>query len=181
MSEQIIDGSGAGYRAKVNSENQLSTYAAAVPLQHHIAHAHRKCFSAVVQQTPTGANNAFWYVKNNDADELNLWDVYMRCAAAETIEIWSVTGTAAGTAHTPVNLVVSSGVQANATSVVGNNITGLTKVALLKRYCLEAGKAQESDIHSAIIIQEAHAIAVYAVTGTALTDFSAVFDFHSNL
>lgn len=181
MAEQIIDGSGGGYRAKVNSMNQLSTLSASVPLQHHIAHTYRKAFSLTAQQTPTSTNDCFAYLKNEDSDELNVWDVCLRCAAAEAIEIWSVTGTAVGTDYVPVNFVVGSGVQPQVICKVGNDITGLTKVALIKRYWLEAGKQIHVEINTAIVIPESHAIAVYAVTGTALTDACIAFDFHSEL
>lgn len=181
MAEMILDGTTGAYRAKVDAENMLHTYSATVPLQHHIAHVHRKAFSIVAQQTPTATNDAFVYLSNEDSVDVNVWDVCLRCAAAEAIEIWSVTGTAVGTAYTPVNTTVGSGVQANVTCKVGNDITGLTKVALLKRYWLEAGKHVEVNISTAIIIPQSHAIALYAVTGTALTDACMSFDFHSSL
>lgn len=179
MAEQLIDGSGAGYRAKVNSGNQLSVLAATIPLQHHNAHVHKKAFSLVAQQTPTASNDAFIYLKNEDSDDLNVWELCLRCAAAEAIEIWSATGTAIGTDYTPANVVVGSGVQPQVTCKIGNDITGLTQVKLLKRYWVEAGKAEHISITTAIIIPESHAIAVYAVTGTALTDVCMTFDFHS--
>lgn len=181
MSEAIIDGSGAGYRAKVNSGNQLSVLAATIPLQHHNAHTHKTAFSLVVQQTPTAANDAFLYLKNDDTDDLSVWEMCLRCAAVEAVEIWSVTGTAVGTDYVPVNLVVGAGKQAQVICKVGNDITGLTKVKLLKRYWVEAGKADHININTAIIIPESHAIALYAVTGTALTDACMAFDFHSEL
>lgn len=181
MAEQLLDGTGSNYRARVTSGNQLSVLAATVPVQHHNAHIHKKAFSLVAQQTPTGANDAFVYIQNDDTDDLNIWNVCLRCAAAETIEIWSVTGTAVGTAYTPVNVVVGSGVQPQVTCKVGNDITGLTQSKLLKRYYLEAGKQAHIDINTALILPESHAIAVYAVTGTALTDVCAAFDFHAEL
>lgn len=181
MAESIQDGSGNGYRAKVNSGNQLSVLAATIPLQHHNAHIHKKAFSMVAQQTPTATNDAFVYLKNEDSEDLNVWEVCLRCAAVEAVEIWSVTGTAVGTDYTPVNVVVGSGVQPQVTCKVGNDITGLTKSKLIKRYWLEAGKAEHQVITTAIIVPESHAVALYAVTGTALTDACMTFDFHSEL
>lgn len=181
MSEQIIDGAGAGYRARVTSGNQLSVLAATIPLQHHNAHIHKSAFSVVVQQTPIGADNAFVYLKNEDADDLNIWELCLRCAAVEAIEVWSVEGTAVGTDYTPANLVVGAGKYPQAICKVGNNITGLTKSKLLKRYWLEAGRQVMISISTAIILPESHAVAVYAVTGTALTDLCAAFDYHSEL
>lgn len=178
MAEQIIDGSGGGYRAKVNSSNQLSVIAAAISLQHHNSHIHKTAFSLTAQQTPTGADDCFVYLKNEDASELSVWEFCLRCAAAEAIEIWSVTGTAVGTDYTPTNLYVGSGVQPQVTCKVGNDITGLTKVKLIKRYWVEAGKQDHITLPPAIIIPEDHAIGIYAVTGTALTDVCTTFDFH---
>lgn len=120
MAEQILDGTGAGHRAAVNSGNQLSVLAATIPLQHHNAHIHKSAFSVVVQQTPTGANDAFAYIKNEDSSDMNIWEVCMRCAAVEAIEVWSVAGTAVGTEYAPVNLVVGAGKQAQAVCKVGS-------------------------------------------------------------
>lgn len=179
MGEQIIDGSGAGYRAKVNSANQLSVLAATIPLRHHNAHIHKSAFSLVAQQTPTGANSCFVYLKNTDSDDLSVWELCLRCAAVECIEVWSVTGTAVGTDYTPANIVVGAGNQPQVTCVVGNAITGLTKSKLLKRYWLQAGVQMHLEIMTALILPEDHSIAMYAVTGTALTDLCAAFDFHT--
>lgn len=181
MAESILDGTGAGYRAKINSMNMLSTLSASVSLQHYINHKDREAFSIVVQQTPTATDDCFFYLKNSDNMDMNLWNVCLYCAAAEAIEIWSVTGAAVGTDYVPVNFTVGSGKQAQATCKVGNDITGLTKVKLMKRYRLKAGEQVSFEINSGIIIPEDQAIAVYAVTGTALTELCTTIDFHSEL
>lgn len=179
MADMIQDGTTGAYRAKVDSGNKLWTLAVGVSLQHHNAHVHKMSFSLTAQQTPTGADDCFVYLKNDNSDELNIWTVCLTCAAAESIEIWSVTGTAVGTDYTPVNLHVGSGKLPQTTCKVGNDITGLTKVKLIKRYKLEAGKPRDIDLTAGIIVPESHAIALYAVTGTALTDVCATFDFHA--
>lgn len=179
MAETIQDGTGSGNKAKVDSGNKLWTLAVSVPLQHHNAHIHQSAFSLIAQQTPTGADDCFAYIKNDDSDELNVWELCITCAAAEYIEIWEVTGTAVGTDYAPVNLYIGSGKKPQTTCKVGNDVTGLTKVKLIKRYRLEAGKQQHLTLPPAIIIPESHAIGVYAVTGTALTDLCATFDFHA--
>lgn len=178
MSESILDGTTGAFRAKVDSDNRLWTLAISVPYQHHNAHTHQAAYSLVAQQTPTGADDCFVYLKNENSDDLNVWELCLTCAAAEDIEVWSVTGTAVGTDYTPVNLYVGSGKQPQTTCKVGNDVTGLTKVKLIKRYKMEAGKTQHIYVSTAIIVPESHAIAIYAVTGTALTDVCAEFDFH---
>lgn len=179
MSTQIIDGSGSGNRAKVTTGNQLAVLAAVTELRHHIAHAHNKAFCMLSQTTPTGANSAFLYIKNADATDLNIWTAQLRCAAAECIEVWQVTGTAVGTTNNPANAVVGSGITPTGTFLDGNAITGLTKVKLLKRYYVEAAKQTlHISIGTAIILPEGTAIAFYAVTGTALFDLGISFDFH---
>lgn len=181
MAEMIEDGTTGAYRAKVNSMNMLSVLAAGVSLQHYVAHKDKNAYSMVVQQTLTGAGSCFAYMKNTNTLDLNVWKVLTWCAAAEAIEVWTVTGTATGTDYTPVNFVVGSGKQPQATAIVGNGVTGLTKVSLLKRYRCEAGKQDPQWINSSIIIPEDQAIAFYAVTGTALTELNIAFDFHSEL
>lgn len=179
MAEQIIDGTGAGYRAKVGSDNQLHVVAATIPYQHHVAHIHKQAYRAVAQQTPSAANKAFFYIDNDNSTDLVIWKINFRCAAADAFEVWSVTGTAVGTALTPSNAVVGSGMLANATCVVGNDITGLTKNKLLCRVWVEAGKTFVDEFMAAITLLQHNAIAVYAVTGTAQSDLCMTFDFHS--
>lgn len=181
MSESIQDGTTGSYRAKVNSNNQLCVLASAIPFSHYNSHIHKTAFSLVAQQTPSGANKAFVYVLNTDSRDMDLWEICLRCAAIEAVELWSVTGTAVGTAYTPVNMYIGTGTQAQTTCKVGNDITGLTKVSLIKRYWLEAGKQTNNILQSGLIIQESSAFAFYAVTGSALTDVNLAFDFHAPL
>jgi len=180
MAEQIVDGTGTGIKAKVSAGNQLHVYSASVPYQHHVAHTHSEAFIATVQQTPTTTNTPFAYLKNTYTEDINIWTICARCAAAECIEVWSVTGTAVGTEYVPVNAVIGSGILANVTCVVNNAITGLAKAKLIKRIYVEAAtRSVCHDIHTAIILPAGQAVAVYAVTGTALTDIEITFDFHS--
>lgn len=179
MSEQIVDGTGSGNKAKVNSGKQLHVYSASVPYQHYVAHTHSMAFVSVVQQTPTTTNTPFAYLKNLDSEDMNIWTICVRCAAAECIEMWSVTGSAVGTDFIPVNTVIGSGILANATCLVNNSITGLTKSKLIKRIYVESAKQSTChDILTAIIIPSGQAVAFYAVTGTALTDIEITLDFH---
>lgn len=180
MAEQIIDGTGSGNRVHVTSGHQLSVLAATIELRHHISHIYNKAFCMLSQTTPTGAGSAVAYIKNNDSVDLNVWGCNYRCAAAECIEIWQVTGTAVGTTNIPSNMVVGSGINATATVGDGNSITGLTKTKLLKRYWVEAAKQTlHMPIGTAIILPEGTAIAFYAVTGTTLLDLCVSFDFHT--
>lgn len=179
MAEAIMDGTVAAYRAKVNSNNQLHVLASTIPFSHYNSHTHKTAFSLVAQQTPTGANKAFVYVLNDDAKDMDLWEICLRCASVEAVELWSVTGTAVGTAYSPVNMYVGTGTQAQVTCKVGNDITGLTKVSLIKRYWLEAGKQMNTLLQAGLIVPESSAFALYAVTGSALTDASIALDFHT--
>lgn len=181
MAETIIDGSGAGYRTKVNSNNQLHVLASTIPFSHYNSHIHKTAFSLVAQQTPSGANKAFVYILNDDVRDMDLWEVCLRCASVEAVELWSVTGTAVGTAYNPVNMHVGTGTQAQVIAKVGNDITGLTKVSLIRRYWLEAGKPENHALVTGLTVPESSAFALYAVTGSALTDVNLAFDFHTPL
>lgn len=180
MADQIVDGTGSGYRVKVNPENRMLVEAACVDITHQVNHEHEQCFSSIVQQTPAGANNAFLYIKNAGTDDMNIWNAILRAASAETIELWSVSGTAVGTEHIPVNMTVGSGIAANVTAVEGTNITGLTKLKLLRRIHVEAAKESlKHHVDAALIVQSSHAIALYAVSGSILVDTTLVYDFHN--
>lgn len=179
MAESILDGTTGAYRAKVNSNNQLHALASTISFSHYNSHTFKTAFSLVAQQTPSGANKAFVYVLNDDEKDLDLWEICLRCASIEAVELWSVTGTAVGTAYSPVNMSVGTGTQAQTICKVGNDITGLTKVSLIKRYWLEAGKQANNLIQAGLIVPESSAFALYAVTGSALTDVNMGFDFHT--
>lgn len=180
MAEQILDGTGSGFRAKVNSDGMLSVVATTIPIQHHTSHIDEEAYGLNVQQTPSGANTAFLSILNGPSSELNIWEFALQCAATETIEVWSVTGTAAGTAVLPSNMHVGSGNGAACTAVAGSAVTGLTKGKLLKRYIVEGGKSTlPFHIPPALTLGATQQIACYAVSGSILVTLCVCFDFHN--
>lgn len=182
MADQILDGSGKGYRARVNSKNQLGVIATAVSMQHYSAHALDGFYSLVLQQTPTAPGDVFSYIKNTHNVDLNLWEIVLYCPSAEAVEIWEVAGDpVSGSAYNPPNVIVGNGATLQATVLVGNGISGLAKRKLLKRLRVEAGKPIRYVFDSAIIIPENNAIAFCAVVGGILVEANASIDAHPEL
>lgn len=180
MAEQIIDGTGGGFRAKVNADNMLSVIATTIPIQHHSSHVDEEAYDINVQQTPSGVNTAFLSILNGVSAEISIWELAIQCAATETIEVWSVTGDAVGTSVAPSNMHVGSGNSAACTAIAGNAVTGLTKNKLLKRYIVEGGKSTLTfPIPPALILDVTQQIAFYAVSGSALVTLCVCFDFHN--
>lgn len=180
MTTQIIDGTGQGFRVRVNADNMLATIATTVPMQHHTSHVDEETYGLNVQQTPSGANTAFLGILNGASSDINIWELALQCAATETIEVWSVTGTAVGTAVLPSNMHVGSGRGAACTAVAGNAVTGLTKDKLLKRYIVKGGESTlVFPIPPALILGVTQQIAFYAVSGSILVTMCVCFDFHS--
>ena len=68
MSEQILDGTGKGYKAKVTEQNRLSTFSIVESRSADISQREGNTFllaSDFVSLTTTGSFNGMMYVKNN--------------------------------------------------------------------------------------------------------------------
>lgn len=59
----IEDGTGHGYKARVNSNNMVLEYAIGADLAHFENHENQRAYQVVIQQTPTGAGDCFYYLK----------------------------------------------------------------------------------------------------------------------
>jgi hypothetical protein len=109
------------------------------------------------------------YFKNNSADEFHLYDMWSYGTDADVVwKLHKVTGTASGTAITPVNLNVGSGKIADVTVAGGAaGVTGLTSAGvLLQWYNGIANTTNKWTIDGAIIIPSGTAIAIEYDAGT---------------
>lgn len=64
----IEGGTGNGYRVKVNSDNMLHTRSVTESIEHHINHDHKRGFCISFNQSPTAANDCFFWLKNTDSE-----------------------------------------------------------------------------------------------------------------
>ena len=132
----IIDGTGAGYQAKVNSHYELVTSSASEAMR---ANLDGDCYVALGDVTSATTDDDFFYLRNNDSRDLIIFKIQGWCDDAEQeISVYiggTDAGTAAGDAVTPANLNAGSANVANVdctTDATDLAITGGRVVDLLK-------------------------------------------------
>ena len=64
----IEGGTGNGYKAKVNSDNQLLTRTVNESIEHYHNHDKQRGFAVTFNQSPTAANDCFFWIKNTDTE-----------------------------------------------------------------------------------------------------------------
>lgn len=178
---KIYNGRGNGsYAAGVNINGEVSVLANSIEMRHHTSHVSHKTFVISINQTPSAPNTPFFYLKNNDLLDLTLWNIYLRTASAESIDVKvDVQGTAVGTTITGINNYIGSNINCQCDAIAGNGITGLSGGSLWRRYTVPGDSLTRNfATHAGLIIPQTKAIAFYAVNGSINLDFSIVYDFH---
>jgi hypothetical protein len=140
---RIEDGAGAGSAAKVNSRNQLQTFAATASRDLWINEADGKYFSLDIDAIdPVGADDYFFYLKNTgNQNNINLTDIRIMSTVAGFLEVHIVTGTKGDTSAatvTPVPRNLNSNRTLSATIETDTDATGLTSQGVLLRMYLPA-------------------------------------------
>ncbi|KKM87175.1 hypothetical protein LCGC14_1271630 [marine sediment metagenome] len=178
---QVEDGTGQGYKAQVNAENRLVTFAVTETLEHHINSSDGLSFNLLFQQTPTGANDCFLYIKNTDDMLLTVEGIWIRAASNDTIEVKlnDIEGSVVGHSEaTPVNLNAGSGKSASGTFRTGNDITGLSGGTISERVYVASGNASILiSFAQNLVVPKNFIISFYAVTGTAEIDGTLIFHY----
>jgi len=64
----IEGGTGNGYSAKVNADNQLFTRSVSESIEHYINHNKKYGFCVSFNQSPTAANDCFFWIQNTDTE-----------------------------------------------------------------------------------------------------------------
>jgi len=124
-------------------------------------------YSAVIDVTPTGAGDCFFYITNNSDIEAVVTSLKLHAASAETIQVKiRDVGTVGGThaVLTPVNRNAGSGKVADVTCESGVDITGLSGGDIVD--VLIAGAPMwRWEWESGLIIPKNRTVSLYAVTG----------------
>jgi len=178
----IEDGTGNGYKTRVNEENLLGVYAIVVPIEQHVNHTTRRTYSCVIEQTPSGAEYYFCYLKNISIYDLIITSMKIYTPSLESISVYlNPSGTAVGTTYIPVNKYAGSGETADITAVVGNNITGLSGGSLADKIIVLGSSIGMTNVDriSNIIIPKNTSIAFSAVTGSIKINATLEMYFHN--
>ena len=124
-------------------------------------------FSAVISETPTGAGDCFFYIKNDNDLIMEVTSLKLYSASAEIVQVkLGDAGTVGGThaALTPVNRNAGSGKSAEATCESGVDITGLSGGSVVDE--LTSGATMYRwEWRSGLILSKNRILSLYAVTG----------------
>lgn len=165
----IEDGHGSGNKASVNSEGCLCTKAISIPYAFHVNEEFQEAYSIVVDKTPAGAGDCFFYIENNN--DKNFVGIEIMLAVETTLETISMraglVGTpVGGTINTPLNVNAGSGNKADVTCYDGTDITGLVGGADVFKFRVapdESSKIFSTDTY--MILPKNHNMGLFATTG----------------
>lgn len=169
---EITDGTGSGYKAKVNSDQELEVRATTINRAEWENHNNQRAYAVYFSQAAanSGANECLGYIKNTSDDDMVIDEIAVHSVAADTIYVSKVTGTAAGgSAITPVNMHLGSGKTAVATTMQHTAITGLTDAGRLLNLYLAANAFLIRTPKATIAIEKNSAIGVFTTANQANT------------
>lgn len=169
MSEIILDRTGKGYTAKVDSENRLEVFATTEPEDKHI-NKEGNVFSIHFTVTPVGANDYFFYYKNTGEEQVYITDIRISSSAATNITVEHVSGTPSYTSDTdltPTNRNLGSSKVLTATIKSDTDTTGLTSEGVIFNIeCPVADTLYHLRTSSNIIIPQGSSIALKRVAAS---------------
>lgn len=162
-----------GNVANVDSDKRLTVFA---DTQRWETHTNREkgALSVHFSVTPVGANDFFWYFRNDGTADIFINKIRLSSTIATEITVEHVSGTAvfvSGNTPSVTNKNLGSSVAVTATNTFDTDITGLTSLGIIyfeqvsiadTRYTLESS--------SNIIIPQGQAIALKRVAATGLID-----------
>jgi len=180
----IEGGTGNGYSAAVNSDNQMLTSAVTVTKEHEVNHADGQAYSVFAQLTPAEVTGAalgcFMYIKNTSDTDMIISEMMMYAASAETFSIkLGDEGTPVdGTTTTPSNRNAGSGNVATGTFQTGTNITGLSGGVTVFGFSKSTGSSERIAPASSFIVPKNKVATVYVGTGNIAIRFGIGISYH---
>ena len=162
-----------GTAVNVDADNRLTVFADTQPWEEH-RNREGAAVSVHFSVTPAGANDFFWYFRNDSTADIFLHKIRMASTVATEVTVEHVTGTAVfvtGTTPAVTSKKLGTASPITATNTFDTDITGLTSQGIIyfeqlavanTRYTLDSG--------SNIIIPQGQAIALKRVAATGLID-----------
>lgn len=159
-----------GKVAEVDEENRLQVFAVGQNEDRH-SNEDGRYWSVFVSVTPTGANDNFFYLKNEGTKNLIITDIRVSSSVATQLLYKRVAGTpVGGAAIVPGSRLLSNPKAPTAIIEQGVNITGLSDLGdpLFFEECDTPNRRENLKTTSAIIIPQGQAIAFERVATTGL-------------
>jgi hypothetical protein len=163
-----IEGGSNGNVAEVDDEFRLQVFSVTQMADNH-ANEDGRYWSVFVSITPTGANDNFFYLKNDGTKNLKITDIRASSSVVTRLLYKHVAGTAVGgAAITPVSRLLGSPKVPGAIIEQGVVITGLTDQGdpVFFEECNVVNELQHLKTTSNIIIPQGQAIAFARVAAT---------------
>jgi hypothetical protein len=163
--------------AKVNAEGQLTTNSVTETIEHYVNTTKGRAWVVPVVQTPTGANDYFYYMKNTGTVPLIIDEVDYRVASAEQVKVYiGVDGsTTGGTAIVPINANTGFTAAPSATVEGGNDITGLTSGFNPYHLYWTSTETKKFNFAMDLVLSPGGTLALQCVTGSILINLSIMF------
>jgi hypothetical protein len=185
MGFTIEDGSGDGFRAKVDNENRLHTHSVSQSLEHHTNTVHGDSYNFIFSGlTASGTNSCVLYIKNISDNTIMFEGITLRAASDEIIEIaLNNVGTVIyGTNVTPANINAGSSNQAEGvfqTSTGSTAMAGITTgTTILKYFISGGGSSNNYNFEQDVILPKNRVLTMYCVNGNIQVDGFLAFFFH---
>ena len=180
----ILRGSKSLIGSDVNKEGYALTDTLTREYRLHANRSHKNSYSAIIDLTPTGAGDCFFYIKNDDTDmDLIVTSLKLYSASAEKVQVkLGDSGTVGGThaVVTPVSRNAGSGKTAIVTCESGVDITGLSGGSVVD--VLNGLNVPFTwEWKSGIILPKNSMLSLYAVTGAVALNATLGFYFHKEL
>lgn len=167
MSLKIGDGRGRGLTASVSEANRLNVSAKTADRIYYVSRDDKLSFISTSVIASAAAGNYIYYIKNTSSTRnLFIFEMHLSSANAALWKVSKVTGTAAGTGITPINMNTGSGITAETASFGNAAVTGLTETAVIHPARNPADGSSDVGFGGALILTPNEAVAVEYDTGT---------------
>jgi hypothetical protein len=182
MPDTIRDGTGAGFLAKVNSQNYLKVSGYQQQLGPHTALIHNEYYTTVISAQATASADCIGYIKNTKDTDM-LIDFTSVHSTAETqihVQVGGIGTPVGGTDVVPTNSTAGSNNTALGTFQSGADITGITDGKIVQVTTVPANTtAFNSPVP--IVIPTNQILTFWAYQNTATIYIGVGFYYHPTL
>ena len=181
----IEDGTGKGFKAKVDSENALVVRARTHSLNSHVNAHFEQAYIYYSDVIPSASGSVCFYAKNTNSDNFMVIDALkIWSESAEALDVYlNPRGTPGSTTEViPVNMNLGSKKQAVGEFYEGTGMTGLEGSGIATRFRL-AGTGAPSILNfpSDIVIPSGGSLMMTALTGSIPVEITISFYYDSEV
>lgn len=170
MGFQIEDGVGTGQKCGISpTGNRLNTSARTDERIYYVSRDNGDAYTLTSIDTAAAGEYNLYFKNTSTSQKFYVKEITVGSAVLAIFKVSKVTGNAAGTTITPVNMNFISGNTASATALGNAAVTGLSESAIIEMVSVEADSTEHIDFHDALILGQGDAIAIEYDTGAGGT------------